>query len=308
MSHNQDRNRPGLNGWGFWELGAYVGLFGLIAMVGLRYPRSAIPWVVAAVFLFYVARGWSGEECVWVWLHRLPLFSSTRLPWRSLIPFSLMIGVLAGFGIDAVCSRGSHAAFAVSAALIVAGTLDLLIVGTPNLSYIALAGVVDPGPPVSDFAQYLRNPALTQSSVIQHHEGVVNCYVYAPWPTTAKGWNEPGYRGEQYLLGSGTVTKTLWSPDRLEYAVDAPAESVMVVNQNYDPSWRVMTGTGRTFSENGLLAVRVPAGKSQVDLRYISLAAIYGFCITLLTATCALVLFRRGRGPSRRPKVPPSSH
>jgi uncharacterized membrane protein YfhO len=70
----------------------------------------------------------------------------------------------------------------------------------------------------------------------------------------------------------------------------------MVVNQNYDPSWRVISGLGRTFSQDGLLAVRVPAGKSEVDLRYVSLIAIYGFAITLLTAICAIVLFRKARG------------
>jgi hypothetical protein len=67
---------------------------------------------------------------------------------------------------------------------------------------------------------------------------------------------------------------------------------VLVVNQNYDPSWRVMTGAGRTFSRDGLLAMRVPAGKSLIDLRYISSAVLYGFGISLLTLIGAIVLFR----------------
>jgi hypothetical protein len=41
-----------------------------------------------------------------------------------------------------------------------------------------------------------------------------------------------------------------------------------------------------------LLAVRVPAGKSQIVLRYISIAEICGFTITLLTAIGAVLLFR----------------
>jgi hypothetical protein len=298
LSRNQDRARPSLNGWGFWELGAYVGLFAVIAVAGLRYPRRAMPWIFAAIILFQLARGWTGPNSLWVWLHRMPVFSSTRLPSRHLIPFVLMVAVLAGLGIDVVCNRGSPVALAISALLIVIGGVDMLLVGPPNLRNVSL-GVVDPGPPRNDFAQYMRATALAQASVLQHHEGVVNCYMFAPWPTVAKGWNEPGYRGEQYLLGAGTVTLTRWTPNRLEYAVDAPAASVMVVNQNYDPSWRVTSGTGPAFSQDGLLAVRVPAGKSHVDLRYTSRAVLYGFAITLLTAIGAIVLFRLERRIAR---------
>lgn len=83
-----------------------------------------------------------------------------------------------------------------------------------------------------------------------------------------------------------------WTSNRLEYAVDAPVPSVMVVNQNYDPSWRVTSGPSQTFSQDGLLAVRVPAGKSRIVLRYISIAAICGLIISMLTAFAAFVLIR----------------
>lgn len=226
----------------------------------------------------------------------MPLFLSTRLPSRLLIPCALMVAVLAGLGMDVACSRGSTAALAISAFLVIIGGVDMLMVGPPNLRYFVLSGEVDPGPPRSDFAQYLRAPALTQFSVIQHHEGVRNCYVYTDWPTTAKGWDEPGYRGEQYLLGPGSVTLVRWTPNRLEYTVDALAPSVMVVNQNFDPSRRTISDAGPTFSDNGLLAVTVAAaGKSHVVLKYVNRVAIYGLAITPLTTTVALALTRRGR-------------
>ncbi len=297
FARNQDHNRSSLNGWGFWESGAYVGLFALIAVAALRYPRSALPWVVAAIFLFYAARGWTSPNCLWAWLHRIPLFSSTRLPSRVLIPFVLMVAVLAGIGIDAVCSRGSPVALAVSVLLVIVGGVDLLAVGPPNLSF-ALLNVPGPGPTHGEFAQSLRPPAVAQSAVIRDHQGVVNCYTGMDWPTNVKGWNEPAYRGEQYLLGRGSVTLARWSPNRLEYLVDALAPSVMVVNQNYDPSWRAMSGAGPTYSLDGLLALRVPAGKSRIVLRYISIAAICGMIISTLTACAALMLIR---WESRRP-------
>jgi len=297
LSRNQDHDRPSLNNWGFWESGAYVGLFGVIALLAVISPRKALPWVLAGIVLFELARGWTSPNCLYVWLHSMPLFSATRLPSRLLIPFTLMVAVLAGFGIDAVCSRGSPAALAVSALLILIGGVDLFLVGPPNLRYV-LMWVVPPGPPHTEFAQYLRPLALGQSSVVRDSQGVVNCYTYTDWPTEAKGWNEPGYRGEQYLLGQGSVTLARWTPNRLEYAVDAPGPSVLVVNQNYDPSWRVTSGPGRTFSQDGLLAARVPAGKSRIVLRYVSIAAICGMIISILTAFAAFVLIR---WESRRP-------
>ncbi len=291
LSRYQDHNRPSLNGWGFWEAGAYVGLFAVIALAGLLSPRKAIPWILTAIVLFQLARGWTGPNSLYVWLHSLPFFSSTRLPSRILIPFTLMVAVLAGIGIDAMCSRGSPSVLAVCALLILVGGIDMAMVSRPNLHYVWMWEVPHSPPPIS-FVQYQRDPAIAESSVVRDSQGVVNCYVYTEWPTEVKGSNDQGYLGEQYLLGAGTVTLSRWTPNRLEYAVDAQAPSVMVVNQNYDPSWRVISGQGQTFSQDGLLAVHVPAGKSQVVLRYVSMAAIYGLIISMLTALAAFVLIR----------------
>ena len=53
------------------------------------------------------------------------------------------------------------------------------------------------------------------------------------------------------------------------------------------------------ISQDGLLAVRVPAGKSQIDLRYISRPVLYGLPVTLLTAIGAIVLFKLERQVKR---------
>ena len=190
LSRNQDRNRPSVNGWGFWESGAYVGLFGIIAVMALLCPRRVIPWIFAGIVLFLLARGATSPSCLWVWLHRMPLFSSSRLPSRFLIPFALMVAVLAGIGIDALCSRGSPAALAISAFLIFIGAVDMLVVGPPNLRYVLL-NVVGPGPTHGEFAQYESPPALAESAVIRDHQGVVNCYVSPPGPQRRKGGTNP---------------------------------------------------------------------------------------------------------------------
>ncbi len=295
LSRYQDHDRPSLNGWGFWESGAYIGLFAVIALAGFMSPRRALPWILTAIVLFHLSRGWTGPNSLYVWLHRMPLFSSTRLPSRLLIPFVLMVAVMAGMGIDNACSRGSPGALAVCAFLILVGGVDLMLVGQPDLHYVWMWEV--PHNPVrTDFVQDRRDPALAESSVIRDHQGVVNCYQYTDWPTEAKGWNDAGYLGEQYLKGPGTVRLEKWTPNGMRFEVDAPAASVLVVNQNYDPLWQTMSGGGRAFSsDDGLIAVPVTAGKSEVVLRYRASPALYGFAITLLTTLAAIVLVRTER-------------
>jgi hypothetical protein len=54
-----------------------------------------------------------------------------------------------------------------------------------------------------------------------------------------------------------------------------------------------MYGAEPAFSDDeGLLAVPVAAGKSQLVLRYLSLPALYGLAITILTILFAIVLVR----------------
>jgi uncharacterized membrane protein YfhO len=107
--------------------------------------------------------------------------------------------------------------------------------------------------------------------------------------------DEPGYRGEYYMLGPGTVRLARWTPNVLEFDVDAPPGAVLVVNQNYDPSWRVTSGRGAAFSNDGLLAVRVAAGNSKISLRYISVPVIGGAIVTAMTIFAAIALVKRSR-------------
>ena len=52
------------------------------------------------------------------------------------------------------------------------------------------------------------------------------------------------------------LTTAYWSPNRLRYALDVREPAVLVVNQNYYPSWRAHDGR-RVTSHNGLLSVEV---------------------------------------------------
>jgi uncharacterized membrane protein YfhO len=104
------------------------------------------------------------------------------------------------------------------------------------------------------------------------------------------GFEESSYRGEQYLLGAGTLTLTRWTPNALSFEVDVPSLTVLVVNQNYDPNWRVISGRGEVFANAGLIAVRIPAGRQELTIAFHNRAFMIGLPVSLLTVIAGLVV------------------
>lgn len=289
LSRNQDHERPYLSGWGFHEAGAYVGLFGFAALIGLYAPRRAWPWLIAGLAFFILARGNSGPYAPWLWLHRLPVFSSTRLPQRFLIPCELMISVLAGIGIDVLLDSGSTALVGLAVMIVTAGAVDLYLVGTPNLQY-PLRWEIPRLAAGEGFMQLRTDVTGRMFLAVQRNYGIVNCYEALPFPDVVRSSQQPGYVGEQHMNGPGTVRLLDWSPNVLRFDVDAPAPSELVVNQNFDPEWRLRAGSGAVVADHGLLAVRVAAGRQEIVLAYGGWRWRLGALISILTATAGLWL------------------
>jgi len=93
---------PVITPWGFWEYGTYVSpIIAAFAGIGVLWNiRRALPWLLVAALVFAAAMGAFAWYAPWVLLHRLPIWSDSRLPSRFLILFTLCVGVLAGLGAD----------------------------------------------------------------------------------------------------------------------------------------------------------------------------------------------------------------
>ncbi len=79
---------------------------------------------------------------------------------------------------------------------------------------------------------------------------------------------DPLYRGEaSWAEPSGKVEQTRWAPGEVELSVrDAPVGGVVVLNQNWDPSW---TANGRpTINLDDVNAYRLQAPSETVVYRY----------------------------------------
>ena len=291
-------------GWPFWESGAYIGLFVFPAIVGLLSPRRTLPWLVGSALFLILARGWTGPDCLWAWLHRVPFFSSTRLPSRFLVPLVLMAGVIAGIGIDLICSAGLIPLVSASVFIFLA-TADLWIVGSSNLKQQTL---FSPGQPQPQFSQFRRPLGSETSPVAQLNYGVVNCYEYVPWPTPVSAQQDANYRGEQYMLGHGAVTLLNWTPNVLTYRIKTRSVTTLVINQNYDHSWRIIEGKGMVVDQGGLLAILVPAGEERLTIAYRDRYALFGGLISLATVILAVLLSVKMPAVQKPPPCTSATH
>ena len=294
--------------WGFWESGAYVGLFIVPAIIGaLVGGAAALTWLFAGACMLLIWMGSHGPFSPWEMLHHLPVFSSMRVCSRAIVPFTLTLAVMTGFGLDWIRQRARRFGPAIVLILIVVATVDCLLVGTPNYWYVVSKQESDVLPLPNDvFRQVSGVVSNHELNYARHNEGTKHCYEGMKWPTAVTGCDEIHYQGEQYVSGPGTVRLEQWTPNALEYDVDAPLSGDLVmINQNYDPSWRLTGGTGQVFefgalppggipgfhSLPGLLAVNVPAGHQRLELRYRPASVIAGAAISLITLLVSLALW-----------------
>jgi hypothetical protein len=298
LSRNQDLYRPSSGAeFLFAEYGAYVSIvFVALAVIGLvSRPLRSLPWLMPAVIFIAFARGFTGGDHSPVLILRyLPMGQSAGLTGRYLIPFVFCVGVIAALGADFLCSTFDSWGRSIVVVLIAAGIVDSWVVGAPNLRYLFHNDVAQLEVS-SDFRQYWVAGPDNQTEIAQANMGSVNCqgYGYCDIPENALGYNQEGYRGEYYLLGAGTASQTLWTPNRLQYVVNVPAPTSLVVNQNYYPGWRVTSGNGELYQEGGLIALRFPPGRQQIELVYAPQHILLAFALTIAAGAALILIWRK---------------
>ena len=284
LSRNQDMYRNGVSVFLLSEYGASISFaFAVLGAIGVATaPRKYLPWILPALIFFWLAEGDTGPHSALMLLRHFPLTGNIDLPARFIIPFVFCAGLIIAQGAHFLCSRVGKYGVAAVAILLVVGSVDAWMVGAPNFRYL-FHNETHALPPSERFRQYwVSNPGI-QTEIAQANMGSVNCqgYGYNSVPEDALGYNQSGYRGEYYLLGSGQVVETQWTPNRLSYEVDAPLATSLVINQNMYPGWRMVEGQGELYAEHGLIAVRLPPGRQRLSLRFQPSHIIAAFLVTL---------------------------
>ncbi|MCC6315639.1 MAG: YfhO family protein, partial [Thermomicrobiales bacterium] len=103
--------------------------------------------------------------------------------------------------------------------------------------------------------------------------------------------------------GSGAAAVLTWEPELIRLRVEADAPGLLVVSQAYEPGWRatVNGAAARVLPVDGALqGVAIPAGVSEVELRYQPWTLSAGLAISLGSATLLLVALAAAMARSRR--------
>jgi hypothetical protein len=271
--------------YGFHEYGAYVGPFVLVLALLCAFvaSRAMVPWLVLFCVTVAFALGWTlgGEHSPWALLHRVPLFASLRIPSRILIVAVLALGMLAGFAVEGLTRRGSRWRIAAAATILAAAVIDMALVGPPNLRYVFHRPAVV-REPSSTFIQRREEDFHEMYSLARANMGALTCYEPLEPEVFPMGANEGEYRGEYYALFGADVKLLTWSPNQLTLAVVADRSDVLVINSNYDASWQVVSGRGRTVNHEGLLAVEIQAGSQELVIGYARTRFVVGLVIAIV--------------------------
>lgn len=89
---------------------------------------------------------------------------------------------------------------------------------------------------------------------------------------------------------TGSLEEHLWSPNRLSFLAQLQRPTRLIINQNYHRGWK--TNAGTLVNENGLLAVELPAGTHELQLRFLPTSALGGLLVSALALGVAALWWR----------------
>jgi hypothetical protein len=271
FSRNQDAYAPSPSVWYMVEYGGYLAApFIALALAGIvGAPRRALSWVLGSLVFFLLFRGDTGPNALVTYLRALPFGGSIGICGRWVIPLVFCVSVLAALGAQFVGDHWGRWGPRIAVVLLSVGLVDSWVVGSPNYRYL-FHYHFDRPPTSASFRQFWVDTPIFMTYIAQANMGSLNCQGFGynvPQNKMLLAYNQQGYRGE-YFMTDGTVAQTEWTPNRLTFDISATAPTTLVINQNFDIDWRVASGNGTMTSDQGRLAVAVPAGHQELTLYY----------------------------------------
>ena len=267
--------------------------------------KSIRPLVIVIVFLWFAA-GYARKPALFALLRELPVFSALRYPERFLWISILYASEPAANALARIPRLGDGKKWRTGANIVltlaVAATVGAQISTFIDVGKARELGVVSVDR-MKEFRQARGNRWLAA-----HYDGVgagsLSCW--ETHPVTMSPLLRGDLAAEEYLADPqvGTARRVSWSPNEIVVHASMASAGRLLVNQNWHPGWRASVGS--VVSEEGLLAVDLPAGESDVKLSFRPRSALTGGAVTL-TALVSLVILtwgaRRGRVPFRRGSV-----
>jgi hypothetical protein len=309
--------------WGWHEYGMYIGWVAFLALLvttALTRTRRERALRFTGVCALLLGFGAFHEYAPWTLLHQLPVFRSQHVPTRWLYPAVLVFGVLAAAVIERQLARCGDKRKPVELGLLALMLLVSLDISGEASRPMGRAFWMQPQeiPHISAFHQEAKVPRWLQyvqrdyapEALPAMHAGVgvIECTMSGAlniWADKdrsghipgvgAHGRGSPEYRGEAYTLGGqGHAELASFTPNELVVrASGAAAGDTLVVNQNYDPGWRVDGKPTRNHAD--AIATTLRGGDQELHFRFRPRGLGSGFLVLLLTVGGGIWIHRRLR-------------
>lgn len=266
--------------------------------------------VVSALALFRRRAWWLGALLlIWLWLtagtavtpslynllRALPVFSLLRASERFLVPAVLTLSLGASLAITDVTARlrlRKPYRFARHLWLLAAlGSVSAMPFLLHNFTVAASKRGLS-APPREELRPFhqARGNRWEAAAFGPASRGSLACWEAYGVPQSPKLRANAAHESWLSDPDAGTLTEQLWSPQRLNLHVKLDRPARVVINQNHHRGWK--SSVGQVVSEGGLLAVELPAGETDLSLRFLPTSALGGIAVSLLALLVVLTWSR----------------
>ena len=285
----------------------YVGTISL-ALVALGVSdRKSLRGFLAVVVFVWFASGYLRKPSLFGLLRELPVFSALRYPerflWLAILfacePAARGLARIPLLGEGKTWRRGTWIAFLAAVGFVISGEIQ---------AFHRIAKDRSLGTITSDAREEFHQ-SRGNRWLVAHYEalnvGSLSCWETHPVVQTPL--LRADLPNEEYLADedAGTAKRVSWSPNLIVVHVSLTKPARLLVNQNWHPGWHA--DSGNVISNEGLLAVDLPAGERDVRIRYRPWSTIGGALVTFTSLAMLGVLGwrtrRRGELWSKRTRI-----
>lgn len=296
------------------EYGSYLGypltILGLLGcMIALRKPglRHLTVWLALYTCLML---GNLGAFAPFTLLHHLPVYDSLRVPSRFAIFVTFFLSLLAGLMVDWVLLRlKQRLQQPIGSVLALGAFIDLATAAYP-IAEMWREPPLDRSAPAEALYLVKRNYYRFYASYPGLNLGTPICYVGGiDWKVSPALWM--GREPQLKLAGdTGSIEELRQTPNAYRARLRLRADSHLIFNQNFAPGY--VSNHGQPIADRGRLALDLPAGTYQLELRYrppefLPSAAVSGMGLMLLCALASLPTRRTTRTAASPSQTPPAS-
>ncbi len=267
-----------------------------IAALGAS-DRRALRSMAAVVVFVWLAAGYARKPALFALLRELPVFSALRYPERFLWIAILFGSEAAAHSLARIPRIGEGRRWRIGVWVVLTGAIGWTVWGEiaafDRASSARAFGRLSEDT-TSDFHQSRGNRWIAA-----HYEamGIGSLSCWETHPVVQSPLLRADLPAEEYLSEStrdaGTVKRVSWSPNRIVVRANVSRPARILVNQNWHPGWHA--SLGKVTSNDGLIAVDIPPGDHEVELRFRPWSTIAGAGVTLASLIMLVALGWRAR-------------